>query len=51
MVLWDSDPLDVFAAPTAVFIKGQRMPMETRQTKLRDRYRDLTRKDMPFGYR
>lgn len=51
VVIWDGDPLDVFAAPTAVFIKGQRMPMETRQTKLRDRYRDLTRKDMPFGYR
>ena len=51
VVLWDGDPLQVTTAATAVFIKGQRIPMETRQTKLRDRYRDLNRKDMPFGYR
>lgn len=51
VVLWDGDPLEVTSSPIAVFIKGQRMPMETRQTKLRDRYRDLKRTDMPFGYR
>jgi len=50
VVLWDGDPLEVTSAPTAVFIKGQKIPMESRQTKLRDRYRDLTRKDMPLGY-
>jgi imidazolonepropionase-like amidohydrolase len=50
VVVWDGDPLDVLSAPTSVFIKGQKIPMESRQTKLRDRYRDLNRKDMPFGY-
>lgn len=51
VVVWDGDPLEVTSAPTSVFIRGQKIPMESRQTKLRDRYRDLTRKDMPFGYR
>ncbi len=51
VVVWDGDPLEVTSAPTTVFIRGQKIPMESRQTKLRDRYRDLTRKDMPFGYR
>ncbi len=51
VVVWDGDPLDVTSAPTSVFIRGQKIPMETRQTKLRDRYRDLNRKDLPFGYR
>jgi len=51
VVIWDGDPLDVTSAPTAVFIKGQRMPMTSRQTELRDRYRDLSKKNPPFGYR
>jgi imidazolonepropionase-like amidohydrolase len=50
VVLWDGDPLEVTSAPTVVFIKGQKIPMQSRQTKLRDRYRDLNRKDMPLGY-
>ena len=51
VVIWDGDPLDVTSAPTAVFIKGQQMPMTSRQTELRDRYRDLSKKNPPFGYR
>ncbi|MGQ0741651.1 MAG: amidohydrolase family protein [Alphaproteobacteria bacterium] len=51
VVLWDGDPLEVTTAAQAVFIKGQPIPRETRQTKLRDRYRDLNLRDMPFGYR
>jgi imidazolonepropionase-like amidohydrolase len=51
VVIWDGDPLDVTSAPTAVFIKGVQMPMTSRQTELRDRYRDLAKKNPPFGYR
>jgi imidazolonepropionase-like amidohydrolase len=51
VVIWDGDPLEITSAPTAVFVKGDRMPMVSRQTKLRDRYRDLSKKNPPFGYR
>ncbi len=51
VVIWDGDPLEVTSAPIAVFIKGAQMPMTSRQTELRDRYRDLAKKNPPFGYR
>jgi imidazolonepropionase-like amidohydrolase len=51
VVIWDGDPLEVTSAPAAVFIKGQNIPMVSRQTLLRDRYRDLAKKNPPFGYR
>jgi imidazolonepropionase-like amidohydrolase len=51
VVIWDGDPLEVTSAPTAVFIKGVQMPMVSRQTELRDRYRDLAKKNPPPGYR
>lgn len=51
VVVWDGDPLQVTSAPTAVFIKGVDIPMVSRQTKLRDRYRDLNDRNPPFAYR
>ena len=51
VVIWDGDPLNVTSAPTAVFIRGQNIPLVSRQTKLRDRYRNLKRKNPPFAYR
>jgi len=51
VVIWDGDPLEVTSAPTAVFIKGARIPLVSRQTMLRDRYRHLDRKGLPFAYR
>lgn len=51
VVIWDGDPLDVTSAPTAVFIKGAAIPLVSRQTRLRDRYRDLNKKNPPFAYR
>jgi len=51
VVIWNGDPLNVTSAPTAVFVRGERMPLVSRQTKLRERYRDLKRKTPPFGYR
>ncbi|MDT9600329.1 amidohydrolase family protein [Sphingosinicella rhizophila] len=39
IVIWDGDPLDTLARPVAIFIRGERQPMTSRQTELRDRYR------------
>ncbi len=50
VVIWDGDPLEVMSSPEAVFIRGERIPLVSRQTKLRDRYRDLSG-DRPFAYR
>jgi len=41
VVVWDGDPLEVTTFPDHVFVRGVEMPMETRQTRLRDRYLDL----------
>lgn len=51
VVVWDGDPLQVTSAPKAVFIKGVNMPLVSRQTMLRDRYRNLKDKSKPFAYR
>ncbi len=51
VVIWDGDPLEVTSAPTALFIRGQRIPLVSRQTLLRDRYRNLNDRHMPFAYR
>lgn len=50
VVVWDGDPLEVMSAPTAVLIDGEPMDMESRQTRLRDRYLNIT-EDTPFAYR
>jgi imidazolonepropionase-like amidohydrolase len=41
LVIWDGDPLEVTSAAEQVFIRGVEMPRKTRQTELRDRYRNL----------
>ena len=51
VVIWDGDPLEVTSAPTAVFIKGEAIPMVSRQTLLRDRYRAPTQEKPSAGYR
>ena len=42
VVSWDGDPLELTTFPDAVFIRGVEIPMKSRQTELRDRYKDLT---------
>jgi imidazolonepropionase-like amidohydrolase len=42
VVIWDGDPLELTTFPDAVFIRGVEIPMKSRQTELRDRYKDLT---------
>ena len=50
VVVWDGDPLELTSAPTAVLIDGVSQPMVSRQTLLRDRYRDLSRGELPLQY-
>jgi imidazolonepropionase-like amidohydrolase len=38
VVLWSGDPLEVTSVAEVVIINGKLIPMESRQTKLRDRY-------------
>jgi len=38
LVLWDADPLELTSYPRQVFIRGVAVPMQSRQTLLRDRY-------------
>lgn len=51
LVIWDGDPLEVTSAPTAIYIDGEVQSMESRQTKLRDRYLDLEITDKPLSYK
>lgn len=39
--IWEDDPLELTSFPTAVYIGGEAVPMQSRQTLLRDRYLDL----------
>jgi imidazolonepropionase-like amidohydrolase len=51
VVIWSGDPLEMTSNVDAVWIDGVRQPLDTRQTKLRDRYRDLTPNTLPEAYR
>ncbi|MCW0197772.1 amidohydrolase family protein [Sphingopyxis sp.] len=41
IVVWRGDPLDIGDGPAAVFVAGRQMPMDTRQTRLAERYKAL----------
>jgi imidazolonepropionase-like amidohydrolase len=51
LVIWSGDPLEGSSNADQVFIDGVRQPLETHQTRLRDRYRYLERRDLPEAYR
>ena len=51
VVVWDGDPFELTSAPVTVLIDGAVQPMVSRQTLLRDRYRDLTPGALPLQYR
>ena len=51
VVAWDGDPLEVTSAPSAVYIDGEAQPMESRQTKLRDRYRIIDESQKPMAFK
>jgi imidazolonepropionase-like amidohydrolase len=50
VVVWSGDPLQVTSNAEIVMIDGVQQPMETRQTKLRDRYRDIGDSALPEAY-
>ncbi len=50
VVVWDGDPLDVTSSPDVVIIRGEIIALVSRQTRLRDRYMDLS-DDERFAYR
>jgi imidazolonepropionase-like amidohydrolase len=50
VVVWDGDPLEVMSGAVAVYIDGTPSEMTSRQTRLRDRYRNIT-DETPFAYR
>lgn len=50
VVIWSGDPLQVSSNADIVLIDGVRQPMDNRQTKLRDRYKDLARDVLPEAY-
>jgi len=51
VVIWSGDPLQVTSAAEAVYIDGVSQPLDNRQTKLRDRYRDIDERVLPEAYR
>ena len=51
LVLWDGDPLEVTSEPTFMLINGQKQSLESRQTKLRDRYNPTSGETKPHKYR
>jgi imidazolonepropionase-like amidohydrolase len=50
VVVWSGDPLQVTSNAELVLIDGVQQPLETRQTKLRDRYRDIGESALPEAY-
>jgi imidazolonepropionase-like amidohydrolase len=51
VVLWSGDPLENASVAEAVWIDGVAQPLTNHQTRLRDRYRSLERRDLPEAYR
>jgi imidazolonepropionase-like amidohydrolase len=50
VVVWSGDPLQVTSNVELVLIDGVQQSLETRQTKLRDRYRDIGESALPEAY-
>lgn len=51
IVVWDGDPLEVTSSPTFMMIEGAEQSLESRQSKLRDRYNPSTGETKPHKYR
>jgi imidazolonepropionase-like amidohydrolase len=50
VVIWDGDPLELYAAAVTVFIDGIEQPLANRQDRLRDRYRTPQEGVLPKAY-
>ena len=49
VVVWDGDPFELLTNPTHVFIRGREIPLVSRDTQLRDRYRNLDEARRSYG--
>lgn len=50
VVIWDGDPLEVSSGVVTVYIDGVEQSLDSHQTRLRERYRDLDESDLPKAY-
>ena len=50
-MIWNGDPLEVITWAERVMIDGVWQPMNSRQTRLFERYESLDDRGKPFGYR
>ncbi|WP_232492602.1 amidohydrolase family protein [Novosphingobium kaempferiae] len=50
VVLWDGDPLEVSSAPVDVWIDGVKQSVDSHQSRLRARYKDLDETYLPKAY-
>ena len=50
IVVWDGDPLEVMSSVEAIYIAGEAQSLESRQTRLRDRYLSLDTSEHPLAY-
>jgi len=50
VVLWDGDPLELGSAPERVFIDGIEQPLDSHQSRLRERYRTPQEGALPKAY-
>ncbi|MBO9498264.1 MAG: amidohydrolase family protein [Novosphingobium sp.] len=50
VVIWDGDPLEISSAPQRVFIDGIEQPLDSHQSKLRERYATPAPGDLPKAY-
>ena len=51
LVVWSGDPLEVTSNAVAMYINGERVPLRSRQTALRDRYNPLNTDTRAHKYR
>ncbi len=50
VVIWDGDPLELSSAPLRVFIDGVEQPLDSHQTRLKERYRTPEEGELPKAY-
>jgi imidazolonepropionase-like amidohydrolase len=50
VVIWSGDPLQVTSTAEQVYIDGVQQPLQTHQSRLLERYRNLPRGELPKAY-
>ncbi|WP_158548649.1 amidohydrolase family protein [Parvularcula marina] len=50
VVVWTGDPLELSSRPRVIFIDGKPQSLDSRQSALVKRYRNLERRDLPTQY-